>query len=255
MTLLIAAKAGPGLKPNGTSFVFEPGIVIAADTRLSHGAGTATDDGLKVGIAGSHAICGMASDSIDIPTQAFHHFDGFMEQHSDISAMKAAGELQRLLGEAHRTILARLRRSNLQTTAFFGHRDPSTGRLSLYRLDSGNSFLPQLRDGFNAAGSHAEWVLESFHRIKKEYPTLTLHQFDGFPGNRVTIREGVAALVMTLIKAAIEVAQAEEKARSRKQAIGGAVQAAIITADGPKVANPNWYEQLKTWQIHEGRLA
>ena len=69
MTLLIAAKSGPGLRPNGTCFTFEPGIVIAADTRLSNADGTFSDDGLKVGVVGTRGICGMASDSIDIPTQ------------------------------------------------------------------------------------------------------------------------------------------------------------------------------------------
>jgi hypothetical protein len=97
-------------------------------------------------------------------------------------------------------------------------------------------------------------VLESFKRIKYEYPTLKLRPFDGFPENVVAFREGVAELVIKLVYAALLVAKDAETAMHRQQGIGGAVQAAIITAEGPKVADPLWYDKLKAWQIHEGRL-
>ncbi|MFC2014190.1 hypothetical protein ACFLU8_04910 [Chloroflexota bacterium] len=254
MTLLVAAKAGPGLKPSGQAFIFEPGIVITADTRLSYADGMYIDDGVKVGVTGSHGICGMASDSIDIPSQAFHHFDGFMQDHPNISASEAVAKLQLFLEEVHNVTTSRRGGTNLKTTVFFGHSDPSTHHMSLYRLDSNDGFLPKIRDGFDAAGSHAEWVQESFKRIKHEYPTLTLHPFDGFPDNCVPIREGVAALVMTLIHAALEVAGAAEVATQSKQGIGGAIQAAIITPEGPRVADPQWYDKLKAWQVYKGRL-
>lgn len=254
MTLLIAAKAGPGLRPKGTTFIFEPGIVIAADPRLSFADGTSIDDGLKLGVTGPQGICGMASDSIDIPSRGFHDFDILMEQHPDISSIDAVSELQRLLKNAHGVISSRLGRANLVTNVFFAHSDPSTARLSLYRLDSGNDFVPKLRDGFNAAGSHASWVMESFERIKSEYPNLMLHPFDGFPGNRVTLKEGLAPLVSTLIHSALLVAAGEEAARGRQQAIGGAVQSAIISAKGPEASNPVWFDTLKAWQVHENRL-
>lgn len=254
MTLLIAAKTGPGLRPNGTDFTFEPGIVMAADTRFSNADGTIADDGLKVGITGARGICGMASDSIDIPTRAFHDFDGFMTHYPDVSARDAAVELKRLLTEAHGYVISRRARKNLRTTIFFGHCHPSTKSLSLYCLKSVDGFEPMLRDGFNAAGSHAHWVIETFERIKHEYPTLTLHPFDGFPGNRVPIIEAVAPLVKTIIQSAVDIAREEEAARGLRQGIGGTFQAAIVTAQGAKVANPVWNETLKAWQIFEGRL-
>jgi hypothetical protein len=254
MTLLIAAKAGPGLKPNGTDFTFEPGIVVAADTRLSNANVTIADDGLKVGITGTHGICGMASDSIDIPTGAFHDFDGFMTHYPDVSARDAAVELKRLLTRAHGYVPSHCTRTNLRTTVFFGHCHPSTKSLDLYYLDSVGGFEPLLRDGFNATGSHADWVTETFKRIKNEYPTLTLRPFDGFRGNRVPIIEAVAPLVMTIIQSAIDIAREEEAARGLPQGIGGTFQAAIVTAQGAKVVNPVWYETLKAWQIFEGRL-
>lgn len=254
MTLLIAAKAGSGLRPNGTNFIFEPGIVIAADTRLSYADGTYTDNGLKVGIAGPHGICGMASDSIDIPSQAFHYFDGFMAEHPNSSSIEAVVELQRFLIEAHSVITSTRKRPTPSSCAFFGHCDPSTNRLNLYHLDSCDGFSPKIRDGYDAAGSHADWVLESFKRIKYEYPTLKLRPFDGFPENVVAFREGVAELVIKLVYAALLVAKDAETAMRRQQGIGGAVQAAIITAEGPKVADPLWYDKLKAWQIHKGRL-
>jgi hypothetical protein len=255
VTLLVAAKAGSGLRPNGTDFSFEAGIVIAADTRLTYTDGTHVDDGLKVGITGLHGICGMASDSIDIPSKAFHHFDGFMQDHPNIVTTEAIVELQRLLRDANGVITSGSGTPDPKTTVFFGHGDPSTNRFSLFRLDSGDGFLPKIRDGFDGAGSYADWVLESFRKIKHEYPTLTLHPFNGFLENKVTIRGGVAPLVITLLRAALEVAQNVEVTTHRLQGIGGAIQAAIITAEGPQVADPQWYDNLKAWQISEGRLA
>jgi len=254
MTLLIAAKAGPGLRPNGTDFTFEPGIVMAADTRLSFGKGDVVDDGLKIGTVGHRAICGMSSDSIDIPTQAFHYFDIFMTDRPEIPTAEAVIELRRLLSEANRTISLRLGRTDLGTTAFFGHHDPSTQRFNLYRLESIDGFAPGIRDGLNAAGSHAEWVMETFERIKHEYPTCELHPFDGFPGNRVPIRKAVAPFMMTIIDATLEVAREEEALNRSKQGIGGTVQAAIVMAQGAVVANPAWNETLRAWQIFEHRL-
>jgi len=43
----------------------------------------------------------------------------------------------------------------------------------------------------------------------------------------------------------LEVAQNVEVTTHRLQGIGGAIQAAIITAEGPKVADPQWYDNLK----------
>lgn len=254
MTLLIAAKAGLGLRPNGTVFTFEPGIVMAADTRLSFGNGAVVDNGLKIGKVGSRAICGMSSDSIDIPTQAFHYFDIFMTDRPEIPTAEAVIELRRLLSEANHTISLSLGRADLGTTAFFGHHDPSTQRFNLYRLESIDGFTPEIRDGFNAAGSHAEWVMETFERIKHEYTTCELRPFDGFPGNRVPIRKAVAPFVMTIIDAALEVARREEALNGPSQGIGGTVQAAIVTTQGANVANPVWNETLKAWQIFERRL-
>lgn len=255
MTIMIAAKSGTGLKPNGTKFRFESGIVIATDTRLSNPDGTVADDGLKVGIVGFHGICGMASDSIDIPIRAFHDFDDFMTRNPAISGSDGAAELRKLLIEAHRHVTSKIGRADLKTTVFFGHCHPSTTRVSLYRLDSSDGFEPLPRDGFIAAGSHAQWVLETFDRIKHEYPTLTLRPFDGFPSNRVPLIEAVAPLIMTIIQSALDIAMEEEARRGTTQGIGGTFQAAIVTAQGAKVANPVWNETLRTWQIFEDRLA
>lgn len=254
MTLLIAAKAGPGLRPNGTNFRFEPGVVIAADTRLSYPDGTYSDDGLKVGITGASGICGMASDSIDIPTQAFYDFDGLMANDPNISALDAVRELRCLLTKAHDSISDASGNPTLNTNVFFGHCDPSTKQLSLYRLDSDDRFLPKIRDGFNAAGSHADSVLFSFGKIKGEYPKFNLKPFDGFPDNIVPVQEGTAVLVMWLIQSALQIADSHEAETLQMQAIGGAAQGALITSDGPIVYDPKWNESLRAWQVHERRL-
>jgi hypothetical protein len=108
-----------------------------------------------------------------------------------------------------------------------------------------DGFEPLLRDGFNAAGSHAHWVIETFKRIKHEYPTLTLHPFDGFPGNRVPIIEAVAPLVMTIIQSAVDIARGEEAARGLRQGIGGTFQAAddaiVFLIASCEVANTGSY--------------
>jgi len=49
----------------------------------------------------------MASDSIDIPSKSFHHFDGFMQDHPNIVATEAIVELQRLLRDANGVITSR----------------------------------------------------------------------------------------------------------------------------------------------------
>jgi hypothetical protein len=178
-----------------------------------------------------------------------------MSEYPNISSNEAVAELQRLLHEAHVTVSSKLGQPNLKTSVFFGHQNPSTNRFVLSRLDSEDNFAPKTRDGLNAAGSHADWVIESFEHIKAEYPTLTHRPFDGFPNGKVPLREGAVPLVLDLIHAALEVAKAEEVKRGSQQLIGGAVQAAIITSEGPKVANPEWNYKLKAWQIFDNRLA
>ena len=254
MTLLIAAKSGYRLKPNGTNFIFEPGIVIAADSRLSYSDGTYVDDGLKVDKTGPYGICGMSSDSIDIPTKAFHFFDAFMGENPTISSVKAAKRLQAFLKNAHTNSTSRNEVKRIKTSAFFGHMDPSTNRFSLYILDSENQFLPQERECLNAAGSHANWVFESFYRIRYEYPTCKLHPFDGFPDNKVPVRDGLAVLIIALVNAALNVAVVDEIITNCRQGIGGNAQAMILTATGPVAFRPQLHNMLRAWQIYSNFL-
>jgi len=249
MTLLIGALSGPGLNPDNENFTFEPGIVIAADTRYTIPNKPPIDDGLKVAPAGPYSICGMASDDIDIPTSAFHFFDAFMQTHPDISGSSASEELQRYLQNAHRVTCSKRGKLDLVTNVFFGHQEVSTNFFCLYRLDSKDNFLPKIVSGFDAAGSHKHYVMESFELTKHQYPTLTLRPFNGFPNDYVTVREGVAALVAMIIVSAIDVAKETEARTGKSEGIGGTYQISAVTLDGPRVSDPLTYDKLKALQI------
>jgi len=196
----------------------------------------------------------MASGSIDIPTRAFSSFDEFMGKHPGISSDLAAGELQRLLNTAQDALSPGLQKQTVATNVFFGHRDPLSGHFGLYRLDSKDSFLPKIRDGMIAAGSYGECTVEPFKNIKQQYPGLKLHPFDDHPNNVVDFKDGVASLMITLLHSVLELAECGESETLQPQGIGGTVQAAIITAKGPKVFNPKEYNNLKAWQIYKGYL-
>jgi len=256
LTIIVAAKAGPGLCPRGRSFVFEPGIVIAADTRLTYEDGTYVDDGLKAGVIGPHGVVAMSSDNISVPVEAFARLDDYLDRNILSNSVTAVGTLQALLREINAAKEFQLGK-RINTLSLFAYRDPTTGAMNLFYLSKAQNFAPQLRSGFVAAGAvaYVTEVNDCFRHIRDEYPALTLRPFDGFPGDVVSLREGVAALAMTIVHAALELAETREAATGVPEPIGGEVQAAIVSSRGAQVANPAWNEHLRTWQIPGGGLA
>jgi len=253
MTLLIGTVCGSGINPVGYEFQFEPGIVIAGDTRLTSNDGSFRDDGLKIESVGANGICGMASDNIAVPTAAFHHFDKFLTDNPQATTSESLKALRRNLKQANSAVSKSIGKP-ITSSALYGYHDPVTDKYLLFSLHSNDGFKPTAKAGWVALGSHSSWMKESFDTITTSYGTLNEKPFDVFPPQQIPVVNGVGEFSARLVKAALQVATEAESVTGSPQAIGGKPQLVALTNDGVTVKDPSWFNKLVTWQIDNSGL-
>lgn len=249
MTVVIGAVCGDGIRPIGTDFKFEPGIVLAADSRLIDANGTVREDGLKVERVGESGICGMASDNIAIPETAFHDLDTFLIQNPSTSLAEVVSEMRKCLQRADKSVSKTFGGQSFSSEALFGYRDSDSQEYLLFSLASSDGFAPRRRKSWWAIGSHADWVQEIFHATTTAYSTVALQPFDGHPGGTVPVIYGTGSYMAKIIDAALSVAKEDELAHGTTQGIGGNRQIIAMTEKGIQAEDPQLFDKLVAWQI------
>jgi ATP-dependent protease HslVU (ClpYQ) peptidase subunit len=234
MTVVVALKSGDYLQPRGRLLQFEPGIVMAGDTRLSYlgrGNRPAEDDHAKVDSIGDFAIAGYAGNR-DIATSVLSRLEGAIVRAEDFSPRSIASIAQSMLVDDDLRN-RHLQPKDRQVQILLGIRDPKTKNFVLYEMATDNGFELQPRDGMAAIGSHGHYVKEMFDKVRRIAAQLPS---DPFKGPEVTLRENLAPFVWFLLDKAIETAAEVEGTGSL---IGGGLHLVVLHSRGVEAMDPD----------------
>lgn len=238
MTVVVAVKSGSYLQPAGRQISFEPGIVMAGDTRVSLVGGKQRllpeDNHVKVDSIGDFAIAGYAGNR-EIATSALVQLEDKVKQVA--SPNKIASMVQTTLQDAYKAHGKGKPEHSVQLLVGVRDRE-KTGAFVLYEFDSQDEFKPHARDGMAAIGSHGIHVKNMFECIRKYSAMIP---GDPFGGPQFTLKENLASLVWVLLENLLETASEIEGSDSL---IGGKTHLAVLDAAGVQVLNPPYNSGL-----------
>lgn len=233
MTVVVAVKSGDYLQPHGRQIYFEPGIIMAGDTRLSYIGGVnppPEDDHVKVDSIGDFAVAGYAGNR-GIATSVLSKLEEAIIQAGDYNPSSIASLAQSMFVDED------LRNQSLQllyrrVQVLLGIRDPKSKTFILYETTTDNGFESQPRDGMAAIGTHGKYAKQVFEDIRRE---AAQNPGDPFKGPVVTLKENLAPLVWLMLDKAIEVAAELE---GKSSFIGGRPHLVVLHSSGVEAMNP-----------------
>ena len=233
MTVVVALKSEAYLQPQGRRLEFEPGIVMAGDTRLSDIRGIRQPEDLhvKVDSIGDFAIAGYAGNR-DIAEAMLTNLEESVERAGDSSPDKIVSLAQDMLIKAD-SINSHLQLQDRMVQILLGIRDPKTGKYVLYEMATDDRFVPKPRDGMAAIGSHGGHVKRLFENVRQVAAKLPN---DPFKGPHVTLKRNLAPFVWLLLDKALEAAVEVE---AKSSFIGGRVHLVILHSSGVEAMNPD----------------
>lgn len=240
MTVVVAMKSGDYLQPQGRQIHFEPGIIMAGDTRLSH-IGVVShppeDDHVKVDSIGDFSIAGYAGNR-NIATSVLSKLEEAVIRIADYDPSSIASLARRMfIDEDLRNHSLRLSYRRVQV--LLGIRDLRTKSFILYEMATDNGFRLQPRDGMAAIGSHGHYVKKMFDKVRRIAAQLP---GDPFKGPEVTLKENLAPFVWFLLNKVIETAGEVEGTGSF---IGGEPHLVVLHSGGVEAMNPDDNVQLR----------
>jgi ATP-dependent protease HslVU (ClpYQ) peptidase subunit len=158
MTALIAIRVpSKALNPKRRQIsCIEPGVILAADTRITKGTRPLDGDGQKLGTLPGRAIAGFSGD-VYVADTALERLTASVEANQNIGHFELATTLQKQLARTWTEIVDR---KPIRTTVVLGTFVDSP---RLYVFDTKDNFAPQLRDGCEFAGSGANALRERFN--------------------------------------------------------------------------------------------
>jgi hypothetical protein len=168
MTLVLAIKVpSRQLNPKRRPLRFEPGIVVAVDTRFTYPQtpGSFRDDAQKLWPIGHHSFATYAGE-VELAERAILLTQAACMEHNKLNDSKYTRS-------ALKTLLRHISGSRGfgSTVIIYGART-NDGRFLLHRLSSDDNFEPRQRDGFIVEGSGAAFAAP--HVLGAEIEALTL---------------------------------------------------------------------------------
>lgn len=233
MTVVVALKSGDYLQQQGRQLEFEPGIVMAGDTRLSYSGGVRLpeDYHVKVDSIGDYAIAGYAGNSA-IAEAVLTRLEDAIQRLGAFSPASIASVAQDMLVKEDRRN-HHLPPSVRTVQVLLGTRDPETRKFVLFEMATHDGFSPKPRDGMAAIGSHGGYVKQVFEDVRLVAARLPS---DPFKGPQVTLKEGIAPFIWLLLDKAIETAGEKE---GQKALIGGKPHLVVLHSEGVEAMNPD----------------
>ncbi len=236
MTVVIALKSANYLQPSGRNLEFEPGIIMAGDTRLSW-IGVRRkheDDHVKIDSIGNYAIAGYAGRQ-DIATAVLTKLEDNIKAGGDYSTGAITSLTKDMMDKeiAKHGALA-----DTTVELLLAIKDIGTGKFLLYKMTSYNEFTPESQDGMTVIGSHGHYVKDIFEKVRDKAISL---QNDPFRGPNVNLKENLALFIKLLLDNLIEVAVTQDGDSSL---VGGETHLVILHSSGIEAMNPEAYKRL-----------
>lgn len=253
MTALVAIRVpSKALNPKRRQIsCVEPGVILAADTRITKGTRPLDGDGRKLGKLPGSAIAGFSGD-VYVADTALERLTASVEANQSIDHFELATMLQKQLARTRNEIVDR---KPIRTTVVLGTFFDTP---RLYVLDTKDNFTPQLRDGLEFAGSGADALQEQFAE-NVDWMTQNWHNRARQPQFAVTNRgeirkvstEGKEPFPIRLIDLVNIVCMSLEGVfvQNKTPSVGGKIQCVVLRKSGASwpIAMGSG-DDGKTWQ-------
>lgn len=230
MTVCVAVNTTRHAQPPYNRVLFEPGIIMLADTRVTdvQTGKPLANDIVKVDFLSSYAIGGYSGNTI-VAEQALSDIDDEFRKLSKPEPDVAIRVARRILSAKLNNVRIN---SKLALTVFIGIKDFSLKGYRLYYLDWENNFLPMEKTGLCAIGSHGKPFADTYSKILNQGQEL---QRNPFKQAQMPIwgNNSFANLLVELLSVELETASEVE---GQQALIGGFPRILTLTDDGPAEA-------------------